>query len=78
MYRGFAKTVSEIDEDMGGQTMLLDIFKGRDKGCSPVAKAFPLVIAGETPGIREGFYVLNGAVALNNRQIVFTEGVQQS
>ena len=43
-----------------------------------MSETLPLVIAGEVLGFAEGLHVLDGAVALDDGQIVLAEGIEQT
>ena len=41
-------------------------------------KTLPLIIAGEVLSFTEGLHVLDGTIALDDGQIIFAEGIEQT
>ena len=77
-FSGVAKAIRQVDDDIWLQVMLEDIIEWRDEGCASMSVALPLVIAGKMFGFAEGLHLLDGAVALDDGQIVSAKGVEQA
>ena len=72
-FRCVAKAIRQVYEYVWFQAMLADILEWGDERGASMPEALPLVIAGEVLGFAKGLHMLDGAVALDDSQILFSK-----
>ena len=77
-FRGVTAAIRQVDEYLWLQAMFADIIEWRDEGGATVPVALPLVISRKVLDFAESLHMLDGAVALDDGQVVFAERVEQT